>query len=88
MNFPRNRVALILPDGGKKNYGPFLCGSFYNVVGEGLDFYILKLKGKRVFIDKGACEMMDKQNFESKTLLGMKQEIGSWGESEADDYED
>jgi len=53
-----------------------------------VNFYILKLKGKRVFIDKGACEMMDKQNFESKTLLGMKQEMGSWGESEADDYED
>tara|TARA_Y100000310_G_C20540696_1_gene743141 strand:- start:161 stop:439 length:279 start_codon:yes stop_codon:yes gene_type:complete len=85
-----NKVALILPDGKKKNDGPFRCGNLYKLLGEGLDFYILRLRGKRVYIDKEACELMDRQNFESTTLFGMKQEMRSWrdsGEFETDDYE-
>ena len=91
MNLIKNKVALILPNGSKKNDGPFRCGNFYSVVDEGLDFYILKLRGKRVYIDKEACELMDKQNFESTTLFGMTQEMRSWRdsrESEIDEYED
>ena len=90
MNSIKDKVALILPNGRKKNDGPFQCGNFYAVVDEGLDFYTLKLKGKRVHIDRDACELIDRRNFESTTLLGMKQEMGSWrdlGDSDTDDYE-
>tara|TARA_Y100000310_G_scaffold332211_1_gene407379 strand:+ start:721 stop:996 length:276 start_codon:yes stop_codon:yes gene_type:complete len=91
MNLIKDKVALILPNGSKRNDGPFQCGNFYSVIDEGLDFYILKLKGKRVYIDKEACDLMDRQSFESNTLFGMKQEMRSWGdskESETDEYED
>ena len=54
INFDRVKIKSY---GDKRYYGPAAVGRSYTVVGEGPDWFLLKMGGKPVYIDKSSCEL-------------------------------
>ena len=65
-----NKVR-IKSNGDKKYFGPATVGRSYTVVNEGLDWFLLKMGGKPVYIDKSSCELWyEEDSDEDKDYFG------------------
>jgi len=65
-----NTSVRICSNGEKRYYGPAVVGRNYSVINEGIDWFLLKIGGKPVYIDKRACAFYKETLDEERDYFG------------------
>tara|TARA_Y100000034_G_scaffold129872_1_gene187161 strand:+ start:1116 stop:1388 length:273 start_codon:yes stop_codon:yes gene_type:complete len=68
IKFDRVRIK---SNSDKRYFGPVVVGRSYTVINEGLDWFLLKVRGKPVYIDKSSCELWyEEESDEERDYFG------------------